>query len=436
MSEGLEDSNKDVWGELKCLTPDTPTIPLKETSIEIGKKNPNCKITTKAISWKHCKVARKMVDKQWIYILIDTSTNGTYLNHKQLMKGEEVIIKPFDEITLLSPIKYPTSCVTYCFIVYEVIEQEHNSCEFFQNYDLLDFLGSGGFGIVRKTRDIKSSTSYAVKLIPLKKGRNTNEQEVVVMKSLQHQLIVNIKDCFTSKQYHYIVMDLVTGGDLYQILRRIEPKQLESHVTKKIMSQLFTALKYLHSHNIIHRDLKLDNILFTGEGTNIKIADFGTGRIVGENMTAHTLCGTPSYVCPEIIQGLKNRENVISQLKTSNDPQKKREIFERYSNSSKEQGYDGSKADMWSAGVILYLLTVGHFPFIDKNGKNDISKALNGDFIRDEQYTNSPLSFKELIESLLVVDPYKRLSAAECLDHEYFLIATQKNFTPQPKKSI
>jgi len=194
------------------------------------------------------------------------------------------------------------------------------------------------------------------------------------------------------KKELYLVMELATGGQLFE--RIAERQHYTETNAKEVMRQLCTAIDYFHSLGIVHRDLKPENLLLLNRSdTNIKVTDFGFSRIFDNLLTEKqmmtTICGSAGYLAPEIING---------------------------------DGYD-SKVDMWSAGVILYVLLSGYPPFYSENENELWEIIMSGEYSFHSPYWDriSPEGI-DLIQRLLVLEPTKRLTASEVLEHEWFKI--------------
>lgn len=156
-------------------------------------------------------------------------------------------------------------------------------------------------------------------------------QEVVILKKTRHRNIVRLYEFFETQKHLLFVMELCSGGDLLNYVRK--RRRLKEDVAKYVFKQIIEGLGYCHSKQILHRDIKLDNILLDSEG-EVKICDFGVSKIVkkGEKMTEQ--CGTPAYIAPEILR---------------------------------DKGYEGFSVDIWSAGVVLYAMLYGTVPFKANN---------------------------------------------------------------------
>jgi len=210
--------------------------------------------------------------------------------------------------------------------------------------------------------------------------------EVAILERVDHPNIVRMRQVFDCAKTFYMVMELMTGGELFD--RIVEKEKYSEEEARRVMEKLAEALVYCHSQGIVHRDLKPENLLYESEADDatIKIADFGLAKLVSEADMMATACGTPGYVAPEILCGTP---------------------------------YD-EKCDMWSLGVILYILLCGFPPFYDENNAELFAQIKSGNFDYPSPYWDDvSAGARSLIDGLLVVDPAARLSAAEVLQHPW-----------------
>ena len=264
-----------------------------------------------------------------------------------------------------------------------------NTDEFkIKKYKKVRILGRGGFALCYEVMDIDTNHSSAVKIIPKRKliksrAKQKLINEIKIHKSIQHEHIVNFEHYFEDANNVYILIELCHNQTLHELLRR--RKNLTELEVQYYIFQLVKCLQYLHGLKIIHRDLKLAN-LFISENMQLKLGDFGLAtRIDFEGERKRTLCGTPNYTAPEILDG-----------KTGHS-------FE---------------VDIWSIGIIVYILLIGRAPFEANNIKETYKR------IRLKNYSfpqNAKISkpAKEFIESILLLEPYKRPSLEEILKSDF-----------------
>uniref|UniRef100_A0A8C5FAR0 non-specific serine/threonine protein kinase n=1 Tax=Gadus morhua TaxID=8049 RepID=A0A8C5FAR0_GADMO len=262
-----------------------------------------------------------------------------------------------------------------------------------ENYDFKDVLGTGAFSEVVLAEEKRTQKLVAIKCIPKKalEGKeNSIENEIAVLHKLKHANIVSLEDIFESKSHLYLVMQLVSGGELFD--RIIEKGFYTEKDASKLIQQILDAVKYLHDMGIVHRDLKPENLLYTTEhGSGIlKLTDFGFAKETTLHNALQTPCYTPYYVAPEVL-----------------GPEK----------------YDKS-CDMWSLGVIMYILLCGFPPFYSNTGQA-ISPGMKRR-IRMGQYEfpnpewgEVSQQAKDLIHQLLKTDPNERMTITQFMNQPW-----------------
>ena len=260
-------------------------------------------------------------------------------------------------------------------------------------YRLKGVLGTGAFSTVREGYHRSNpSIGYAVKCINRKKLSAEDEaallDEVAILKELKNIHIIRLYDFFDEPSTYYLVMERMRGGELFdRIVAKAYYNEKEARDTCKI---LLEAVEHCHINHVAHRDLKPENLLLLSEHDDsaVKIADFGFAKKVYKPNSLTTQCGTPGYVAPEILEGTP---------------------------------YD-ERADMWSVGVILYILLGGYPPFIESTQRELFRKIRKGQFEFHAEYWGTVSSeAKDLISSLLTVDAAKRLTAEEALENGWIL---------------
>lgn len=256
-------------------------------------------------------------------------------------------------------------------------------------YDMREVLGDGTSGQVRRAIHRKSGKERAVKVISLRRhvDISTIESEVSLLQSLDHPYIVKLIEVFVHNGVAmYLVMELVKGGDLFDCI--VEKQRYSEMEARRAMRRLLSAIHYLHEEsNIVHRDLKPENVLCSSP-TDVKLADFGLAKILKAD-GLKTFCGTPAYFAPEVLQ----RRGTVA-----------------------GQGRYGKPADIWSLGVILYILLTGKPPF---DADIDEPRAFNVDFDSDHHIWSQMATAKELVEQMLHQDPKQRLTVCEACDHSW-----------------
>jgi len=277
-----------------------------------------------------------------------------------------------------------------------------------ETYDIKDTLGGGIFSVVKKAVNRKTGELVAIKIYEKSRltsyDRDCTTTEVELLKSLKHPNIISVRDCIDTRSKLYLVEELMTGGDLLEAIRK--KKVFSEKEACRVFIQIMTAIAYLHANGIAHRDIKPDNILLNGDSEDpvVKLADFGFAKKVGSGIL-HTPCGSPVYTAPEIVR---------------------------------EDSYDKS-VDVWSAGVLLYLLLCGYPPFYHQDPTKlfeEIKKAVF-DF-PPEQWSTVSDSAKDLVSAMLKADPTERITAQQVLDHPWTVmmrtesVESTKPETPPP----
>jgi serine/threonine protein kinase len=235
-------------------------------------------------------------------------------------------------------------------------------------------LGRGAFGKVnlgmhKITRKLIAIKSINKEYLSEEKQRSKIMHEVGILLQLRHQSVVKLYETFETKRHIMLVMELCAGGDLLNFVRK--RKRLDEETAKILFKQVIEGIGYIHSKKILHRDIKLDNILLDGKG-NVKIADFGVSKQVKAGEVMYEQSGTPAYIAPEII---------------------------------KDKGYKGFKADLWSAGVVLFAMLYGTVPFKANNMKDLHKQIIEARYNLKDEITSEA---KDLIKSLLNPDPNTR----------------------------
>ena len=257
-------------------------------------------------------------------------------------------------------------------------------------------IGTGNFAVVRKCTHKASGKAYAIKVIDKSKSRSSTykenmfEKELEILQNIDHPNLIKLYDHYDTKSSLYLVTELASEGDLFdRVVTLKKRKALSEKDASHLVQQLVSAVQYLHNKNIVHRDLKPENILIdsTEDGKDIvKICDFGLATFIQSGQLLETVCGTPTYVAPEILT---------------------------------EEGYN-EKADIWAVGVIMYILLCGHPPFHSKVQKMLFQKIKKGEFDFHEKYWGCiSSSAKDLIRKMLTVDGTQRLSASQVMEHPW-----------------
>ncbi|KFM06400.1 Calcium/calmodulin-dependent protein kinase type II subunit gamma, partial [Aptenodytes forsteri] len=262
--------------------------------------------------------------------------------------------------------------------------------QFHSSYPLY-FSSRGAFSVVRRCVKKSSSQEYAAKIINTKKlsarDHQKLEREARICRLLKHPNIVRLHDSISEEGFHYLVFDLVTGGELFEdiVAREYYSEADASHC----IHQILESVNHIHQHDIVHRDLKPENLLLASKckGAAVKLADFGLAiEVQGEQQAWFGFAGTPGYLSPEVLR---------------KDPY-------------------GKPVDIWACGVILYILLVGYPPFWDEDQHKLYQQIKAGayDFPSPEWDTVTPEA-KNLINQMLTINPAKRITADQALKHPW-----------------
>ena len=272
---------------------------------------------------------------------------------------------------------------------------EENNCAPTKKYKIISKLGDGSYGVVYLAVNIITKQNMAMKKIKKVKENEIDDMEIKneinILKKLDHPNIVKIIEFYSAPKAYYIITDFCSCGELYNQIKN----QYSENQLAVLFYQVLSGLYYLHSNNIVHRDLKLENILISeiekDKVTNekyfwVKIIDFGTAKIFEKNKSEKAVVGSSYYIAPEVLHKHYNE-----------------------------------KCDTWSVGVILYMLIVGRAPFDGKDDEEIIENIEKGQFnSKHKKLLNSSEEVQDLVKKLLEVNVKKRLSSSEALKHPWF----------------
>ncbi|KAI9800625.1 MAG: hypothetical protein M1833_003283 [Piccolia ochrophora] len=352
-------------------------------------RHPECDriIDFPSISNRHCIFFPEKSHGKVVVVLEDLSTNGTFINDATVGRNKRRQLKDADEVSFVGQARCS----------FRQPKHRHTSA-FRQQYTLLQQLGKGHFATVHLCAEKASGLRYAVKIFNKRSGvddRSKTEglqQEIAVLMSVSHPNMLCLKDTFDEDDGVYLVLELAPEGELFNLI--ITKSKLTEKETRRIFVQLFQGIKYLHERNIVHRDIKPENILLVDKDLNVKVADFGLAKIIGEESFTTTLCGTPSYVAPEILESSDHR---------------------KYTRA----------VDVWSLGVVLYICLCGFPPFSDElyNAQHpyNLSQQIKmGRFDYPSPYWD-PVGDPalDLIDHMLTVDVDERYTIDDCLRHPW-----------------
>lgn len=285
-------------------------------------------------------------------------------------------------------------------------------------YKLGEQIGEGGYSVVRVGTSNIDKKKVAVKIVKRQGLSQEDEEslrsEVEILLKLRHPNIVQAFDFFEEVQQFYVILEYIDGGELFD--RIVKKTFYNEKEARDLVFIVLTAIKYLHDKNIVHRDLKPENLLLTSKSddANIKIADFGFAtKVDGLSLTAQL--GTPGYIAPEILTKKPCKYSICARSW--------RAFMSIHSYLSSFCYFffsDGKPVDMWSFGVILYILLGGYPPFHDENQKRLFTKIRNGDYqFHPEYWGGVSEEAKDLIRGLLTVDMKRRLTVDQALAHPW-----------------
>ncbi|KAK4745987.1 hypothetical protein SAY87_012299 [Trapa incisa] len=262
----------------------------------------------------------------------------------------------------------------------------------FGRYEMGKLLGQGTFAKVYHGRNLETQESVAIKVINKdhvkKEGMMEQiKREISVMRLVRHPNVVELKEVMATRGKIFFVMEYVKGGELFA---KVVKGRFKEDAARKYFQQLVSAVDFCHSRGVSHRDLKPENLLLDENG-DLKVSDFGFSALpehLRNDGLLHTQCGTPAYVAPEVLR---------------------------------KKGYDGAKGDIWSCGVILYVLLAGYLPFQEENLMKMYRKVFKADYEFPQWIS---MDAKRLISKLLVANPERRITIPTIMRNPWF----QKGF--------
>lgn len=265
-----------------------------------------------------------------------------------------------------------------------------------KKYDVGRLLGQGSFAKVYYGRNLKTGQSVAIKVIDKKKVlkiglMNQTKREISVMGLIKHENIVQFYEVMATKTKIFFVMEYAKGGELFH---KVSKGKLKEDIARKYFQQLICAVYFCHRRGVYHRDLKPENLLLDENG-NLKVSDFGLNALSESKRRdglLHTTCGTPAYVAPEVIS---------------------------------RKGYDGAKADIWSCGVILFVMLAGYLPFHDSNVIEMYRKISVAEYKFPQWF---PPEVRRLLSRILDPNPHTRISIGRIMENTWFRKGLNSNY--------
>ena len=314
-------------------------------------------------------------------------------------KSKEEKNKYLKEIGIRAMKKNPFSFLicTKINLTNDIIISKSNSVPT-ENYKKLNLIGEGSSSQIYRVRNEITDSIQAMKVISktdcLMKDKKEILTEISILKKIDHPNILKLFEFYSNNENYSIIIELCSGGELYKEI--VERGPFDEKYTSYVMYQIFSAVNYCHKMNIIHRDIKPENIMITNREKNgclqVKLIDFGTAKIFEKGHQENKYVGSSYYMAPEIIK----------------------------------RKYD-EKCDLWSIGVIMYILLTGRPPF-DGNDDDEILENVKKGVFDKSSYPYPLLSSqsKDLIDKLLQYDPKKRISADQAIEHPWFKTAEFK----------
>ena len=256
-------------------------------------------------------------------------------------------------------------------------------------YKIVRKLGEGMFSTVKLATHSLTGEQVAIKILEKTKVSNLDDKErinreLAIMRKLNHYNIVKLYQIVETKLTIYLIQENIQGKELIDYLNK--KGKLKEVEACKFFHQIISGLEYIHQCGVAHRDFKPENILLTNNNTILKIIDFGLGTLYKKNQLLKTACGSPCYIPPEMI---------------------------------KEESYNGAKSDIWSSGIILYLMLCGKLPFYHEQNDIMYKAILSGKFEIPSFLSENA---KDILTKIIEIDPKKRLNFEEIKAHPWFNI--------------
>ncbi|XP_056275097.1 serine/threonine-protein kinase Chk2 isoform X3 [Pseudoliparis swirei] len=405
LSSVPEEPEPQPWGRLLPMSPGFRSLDCFEDQYLFGRdsqcnyvlNDPN-EIRSKKFriySKKHFRIYREASE----VFVVDYSNNGTFVDGLRIGKDMKL---PLVNNAVISLAEQRNKV----FVFIDLMSDHQSSLpkELQEKYLLTRRIGTGVCGEVKLAFERSSCRKFAVKIINKKNFQSEGQTqtatrnaqtEIEILQRVDHPCLIRTEDFYQTEDNYYIVLELMEGGELFQRVKA--QQQLNESIAKLYFYQMLKAVEYLHSKGIIHRDLKPENILLSSHDDVclIKVTDFNQSRILEETLLMRTLCGTPSYLAPE--------------------------VFTHASTT----GYSLA-VDAWSLGVLLFVCLCGYPPFHENFGRQSITEQIiRGEFtmvpskwknISDQVLVSTA---KDVVRKLLVVDPSRRMTIQEALQHPW-----------------
>ncbi|KZV62540.1 kinase-like protein, partial [Peniophora sp. CONT] len=341
------------------------------------------------ISNEHCILSwNGKEDNDAVISIQDTSCNGIWINGRRIDPSPSAhILRDGNEVAFSTPLPEQDPGEDYRYI-FRMLVGDMVTVGLNAHYDLVHELGHGSFATVMKAHRRDTGTWCAVKII----HRTTKDElvslmrEIAILRSLEHDNICALRECFFPDSDAHLVLELVEGGDLLDYIW--EGNGLCEYLAQDIAKQVCSAVAYMHGRRVVHRDLKPENILLSKDKAIAKVADFGIAKFLDDTAQMPRVCGTPTYLAPEVFSG-------------------------------GVPGYD-HLVDSWSLGVIVFCMLANCTPFIEDESlpiaRRIVHRKVDWKRLDRGNHEVSPLDF---VARLLVSNPRTRMTAAEALNHPW-----------------
>ncbi len=265
-----------------------------------------------------------------------------------------------------------------------------SAVDFGASYEVFSELGRGAHSSVYLVKEKASGAVHAAKMIPLGDGPH-NSEEAEIQQTLHHRNIVSVTEVYCTAAQTILVMEYVDGEELFH---HVTKHKIDESTAARYIAQLFSAIQYLHSRGVVHRDIKLENIMLTRDG-EIKLIDFGFSKRIGDKRVLNSCCGSPNYMSPEMLRSTRTQDQSLLPTKHS-----------KY----------GREVDIWAAGVAMYVLLVGKYPFYDERRSQWHKSILQGTFAVPSTVSDEA---RDLLSKILAVDSDARYTAEQALCHPW-----------------
>ena len=379
----------------------------RQIKTKIGKKidlNKKPNIKANILNKKNDYIINQSNSQNIINQKLNEKKNSPKLNFDIPLKSSEASTKSKESNEYMEQSKKLSNYIKDFYIKYNNYPQTNLNF-----YRIGRVIGQGGFAKVNLGLNVLTGRVVAIKSfnknIKTKYGDKINMDKILyeinLMRKLNHQNITKILETFEDEQFYFIIMEYINGGNLFSFVKK--RRKLSEKMARYLFRQIILGIQHIHSKNVVHRDIKLENILIDFNN-NVKICDFGIGRVLNsEDELLYDKCGTPMYMAPEII---------LSDI---------------------ENGYKGFPVDIWSSGITLYIMLSGSLPYSlkKKNNKNDnmllnSMKDNNNSYLQNQILNVKPkeivdisIEAKDLLNGLLNKNPSKRLTCEQILNHPW-----------------